>query len=81
MSGSGDIDVYVITGDTNAERARPSFRAGRGSMLREYAAAATAIGLTTALGLVTRPWLQTVDFAMLYLLAVVLVLQFFFGVV
>ena len=73
VAGSGDIDVYVITGDSGAERARPAFRAGRESRARDYAAAAAAIALTTGLGLATRGWLQTVDFAMLYLLAVVLV--------
>jgi two-component system sensor histidine kinase KdpD len=73
VAGSGDIDVYVITGDQDVERVRPPLRSGPRSRPQHYLAAAAVVAATTAIGLSTRPWLQTVDFAMLYLLAVVLV--------
>ncbi|HET8625029.1 MAG TPA: sensor histidine kinase KdpD, partial [Gemmatimonadales bacterium] len=73
VRGSGDIDVHVITGDAARPSARPAPRYGPTSKPSHYAAAAAAIAVATLLGLVTRPWLQTVDFAMLYLLAVVLI--------
>jgi two-component system sensor histidine kinase KdpD len=73
VRGSGNIDVHVITGDADQPGLRPPVRYGPTSKPSHYAAAAAAIGVATVLCHLTRPWLQTVDFAMLYLLAVVFV--------
>ncbi|MGB7212949.1 MAG: sensor histidine kinase KdpD [Gemmatimonadales bacterium] len=73
VRGSGDIDVYVITGDADAPRPRPHL-APRGVVpVREYLAALGWIAGATAAGLLLRSSLKTIDVAMLYLLAVVIV--------
>jgi len=72
IRGSGDIDVYVITGEEaepSRERARPAPRPA--ASLRDVGGAALVILLVTALGLVLRSRLTTIDVAMLYLLGVV----------
>ena len=72
VRGSGDVDVYAITGDTEA---RPRRRAagGRRSSLAEYGWAALIIaGFSVLAGVVFR-FLSVTDVAMVYLLGVGLV--------
>jgi two-component system sensor histidine kinase KdpD len=67
---SGDMDVYVITGDAETPVApvRPSPPWAPGPVFR----AAVTVGLATALGFAIRSWGNVTDIAMLYLLAVMI---------
>lgn len=73
IRGSGSIDVYVITGEPDEGRLRPPVRRTLGAAGRDYLAAALVVVLATAVTLAARRYLQTVDVAMVYLLAVVVV--------
>ncbi len=75
VRGSGDIDVYVITGDTAApprKTTRPPLRPTP-LVLREWLWSAGAVALSTALGGVMRDYFDRADIAMLYLLGIVVV--------
>jgi len=73
VRGSGNIDVYVITGDSESERPRPLARPGTRATLGAYGYALVVVLVATLLGLVSRSVINTTDIAMLYLLAVVVV--------
>jgi two-component system sensor histidine kinase KdpD len=73
VRGSGAIDVYVITGDAEEGRPRPVLGPVPGARFLEYVQAVLVVALTAALGLLLRSHLQTIDIAMLFLLAVVVV--------
>jgi two-component system sensor histidine kinase KdpD len=68
--GSGDIDIYVITGEVGEARrvARPA--AGGGAPAREYVEAGLIMAACTAFGLALFPaYLSITDIAMLFLLS------------
>jgi two-component system sensor histidine kinase KdpD len=73
--GSGDIDVYVISGrgdrETSAWRAASPIQ--RHSSGTDYLWAAALIAVATALGVALRGYLEIANLAMIYLLAVVVV--------
>jgi two-component system sensor histidine kinase KdpD len=68
VRGSGEIDVYVITGD--AEEGGPVRRRGGGPRAgwRDYAWASVIVGVCTALGAAIFQSLSVTDVAMVYLL-------------
>jgi two-component system, OmpR family, sensor histidine kinase KdpD len=69
IRGSGDVDVYVITGDTDAPVRRRA-AAGRRSPLAEYAWAGLVIAFCTALAFGLVRIASVTDVAMVYLLGV-----------
>lgn len=73
VRGSGDIDVYVITGEAEGARPRLQPSAGPDTPGSQYVAALGWVAAATAIGLLLRAELKTIDVAMLYLLAVVVV--------
>ena len=70
VRGSGEIDVYVITGAGPARRTR-GYRPA--VPLSDYGLAGLLVAAVTGLGLVLRHTLSVTDVAMLYLLATALV--------
>jgi two-component system sensor histidine kinase KdpD len=72
VRGSGDVDVYAISGDATA---RPRRRAagGRPSPASEYLRAGFIVAFATALAALVFRFLSVTDLAMVYLLGVVLV--------
>jgi two-component system sensor histidine kinase KdpD len=73
VRGSGTIDVYVITGDADEGRPRPALGPGPRARLRDYAAAIGLVAFASAANFLLRGRVQTIDIAMVYLLAVVIV--------
>ena len=73
VRGSGDVDVYVMTGEVPEERPVRRRPAGRASPFREYVAAALAVAACTLLGAVVFRFLTVTDVAMVYLLGAGLV--------
>jgi two-component system sensor histidine kinase KdpD len=71
VRGSGAIDVYVITGDTDEGRPRPALGAAPPAKLRDYLEAMALVALATVVSLALRGHVQTTDIAMIFLLAVV----------
>lgn len=69
IRGSGDVDVYVITGDAEAPVRRHAV-AGRRSPLAEYAWAGLVIAVCTALAFGLVRIASVTDVAMVYLLGV-----------
>ena len=72
VRGSGDVDVYVITGDAEAQVRRHA-AGGRRSPLMEYVWAGLAIAVCTALAAGVIRIASVTDAAMVYLLGVGLV--------
>jgi len=72
VRGSGDLEVYVISGDEPAPRL-PGRPAGRRSPAAEYRSATLVVALCTALGAVVFRQLSVTDVAMVYLLGAGLV--------
>ncbi len=73
VRGSGDVDVYVITGEVeDRPRLRPTLRAPR-SPAREYGFALLVVALATVLGWVVFRRLSVTDVAMVYLLGAMVV--------
>jgi two-component system sensor histidine kinase KdpD len=73
VRGSGDIDVYVITGEVeNQPRRRPILRAPQ-SPGREYGLALAVVAVATLLGWVVFQKLSVTDVAMVYLLGAIVV--------
>ncbi|NPU84007.1 MAG: sensor histidine kinase KdpD [Syntrophaceae bacterium] len=72
VRGSGDIDVYVITGDAPEQDSRPAGRrpptAWKAS---EWIRAAAAVAASTVLSAILFPYLELLDLAMIYLLGIV----------
>jgi len=73
VRGSGDVDVYVITGDVEGESARRRPPAGRASPAGEYWRAAFAVALATLVGFPVFRFLSLTDVAMVFLLGVAFV--------
>ncbi|HWZ26981.1 MAG TPA: sensor histidine kinase KdpD [Gemmatimonadales bacterium] len=73
VRGSGDVDVYVMTGEVPDDRPGRRRPAGKPSPSREYLAAALAIAACTLLGAVVFRFLTVTDVAMVYLLGAGLV--------
>ena len=70
---SGEIDVYVITGEPGQEAAKPRFTARITSPLQNYLLSALIVGLATGLsGLLFRRT-ELADIAMIYLLGILIV--------
>ncbi len=73
VRGSGDVDVYVITGEVDDRpRKRPAVRAPR-SPAREYGFALLTVAVATALGWLVFRRLSVTDVAMVYLLGAMVV--------
>jgi len=74
VRGSGDIDVYVITGDTGEPIPRPVVRVTRqGSTLREWLLSLAMVAACTTFTALMRPYFTLVDVAMVYLLGIMLI--------
>src|SRR5690242_9462139 len=73
IRGSGDLDVYVITGDVEEPTARRGPLVGRPSRLADYARAAGVVGLATLVSVPVLRFLTLTDVAMVFLLGVALV--------
>jgi two-component system, OmpR family, sensor histidine kinase KdpD len=72
VRGSGDLDVYVITGDIPERLGPRAPRAGRTSSLSEYARATGIVTLCAAVGFPVFRFLSLTDVAMVFLLGVAL---------
>jgi two-component system sensor histidine kinase KdpD len=70
---SGDLDVYVITGDVEAERTRRAPLATRPAPAAEYAWAALSVTLSALVAFPVFRFLTVTDVAMVFLLGVALV--------
>ncbi len=71
---SGDIDVYVVTGDEEQEpRPRRSFLATRPAPVREYGFAVAVVAIVTLVGWLALRRLSVTDVAMAYLLGAMIV--------
>jgi two-component system sensor histidine kinase KdpD len=68
VRGSGDIDVYVITGDVEEPRRLPRARAERPADAREYLSAVAIIVACTAISFLVFRFLSLTDVAMVHLL-------------
>ncbi len=73
VRASGDIDVYVITGDPSGEAAKPSLRRREPGPLHHYVWAVAAVALATGLAFLVFRRLHLEDIVMVYLLAIVAV--------
>ncbi len=74
VRGSGEIDVYVISGDIG----EPVLTHGTKATLRrsspgEWLFSVVSVAVCTGISALARPYVTTVDLAMLYLLGIVLV--------
>ncbi len=73
VRGSGDVDVYVLTGDVDGESVRRGPLAERPAPLAEYGRAALVVALCTVLGFPVYQYLSITNVAMVFLLGVALV--------
>ncbi|HUK56544.1 MAG TPA: sensor histidine kinase KdpD [Nitrospiria bacterium] len=74
VRGSGDIDVYVITGDSAEPVSRRSGKAApHGSNAREWILSVASVAVCSGISAVMRPYFTPADLAMVYLLGIVLV--------
>ena len=71
--GSGDIDVYVISGDPGAERPATPRLPARSSPLPAYVASFAVVGASTLVCLALAPLIERTNLVMLYLLATLFV--------
>lgn len=78
MRASGDIDVYVVSGDDSARRRRTVRLPERHSGWRPYLGAAAAVAAATGINLLLQPVISYEAVALLLLL-VVIVLPLYFG--
>ena len=73
VRGSGDIDVYVISGDVAIPHLhQPSKRAPRAGRKREWLWSLLTVSLCTSIGKLMFPYFERLDLAMIFLLGVVL---------
>ena len=70
VRGSGDVDVYAISGEPSGRGRRRRTRATRHSTASEYLRAAAVIAVCTALAAGVFRFLSVTDVAMVYLLGV-----------
>ena len=73
IRGSGDVDVYVITGDVGEEAVRRAPRVVRAAPLEQYVRAAIVPALAALAGVPVLRWLSVTDVAMVFLLGVAIV--------
>ncbi len=73
IQGSGDIDVFVITGDAATEGARPALAPKPRSPWHHYAFAAAAVASASTLSGLLFQRTELADIIMLHVLAIVLV--------
>jgi two-component system sensor histidine kinase KdpD len=74
VRGSGDIDVYVITGEAGEPSPKPASRIRRRRPKeRGWVISATTVGVCTALAALIFPYVTLVDLAMVYMLGIVFV--------
>jgi two-component system, OmpR family, sensor histidine kinase KdpD len=74
VRGSGDIDVYVISGDVAEPHAHPAARSRpRSWRKREFAWSILTVAVCTGLARIMFPYFERLDVAMIYLLGVVLI--------
>ncbi|HVH66694.1 MAG TPA: sensor histidine kinase KdpD [Gemmatimonadales bacterium] len=73
IRGSGDLDVYIITGDVEETAARRAPLVGRPSPLVEYGRGALVVVLATLVSVPVFRFLSLTDVAMVFLLGVALV--------
>ena len=70
---SGDIDIYVITGETTKQTASPSIRSRITSPLRNYLLSILAVALSTAVAALLFRRTELADIVMIYLLGILIV--------
>ncbi|HSE13807.1 MAG TPA: sensor histidine kinase KdpD [Rudaea sp.] len=73
IDSSGDIDVYVITGEEGAEAGAPPRMPARSSKWPAYAQGAAVVGAITLACLLLNSYIERSNLVMLYLLGTVLV--------
>ncbi len=74
VRGSGEIDVYVITGDTGEEPPRPVPKPGRRKpQERGWSLSIVTVGIATGIAALMAPYVPVSDLAMVYLLSAVFV--------
>jgi two-component system sensor histidine kinase KdpD len=73
VRGSGEIDVYIITGDVDAAARAPAARAGHPAPLGEYVRAGLVVAACAAISFPLFTLLSVTDVAMIFLLGVVFV--------
>jgi two-component system sensor histidine kinase KdpD len=73
IRGSGDVDVYVITGEVDEPVLRRGPRPGRTAPLPQYLRAAAIVGAATLVGFAVFRLLSLTDVAMVFLLGVAVV--------
>lgn len=77
IRASGDIDIYVVTGDKpEPERARPAVAAAQPSVWTQYVLAAMIVAATTALDLIALPFIGYQAVGLIELLTVLLIAIF-----
>jgi two-component system sensor histidine kinase KdpD len=77
VRGSGDIDVYVITGDAGEPELRRVARsAPRESTIKEWRLSVLSVSICTAISALIFRYVTLVDLAMVYLLGIVLTASF-----
>ncbi len=73
IRGSGDIEIYVITGDAAEAPAKPAPRARLRKIKRnEWYWSLGTVASSTALGSIMSPYVDRTDIAMMYLLGIVI---------
>jgi two-component system sensor histidine kinase KdpD len=72
IRGSGDIEVYVITGDSSEERVKPNAGISLSKINRkEWYWSLGSVALSTIISVMMFPYLERTDIAMIYLLGIV----------
>src|SRR5215510_4179628 len=71
VRGSGEIDIYVVSGDKEAPAARPARRRPDETEWRGYAEAVGAVALATGIAWLMFPYFGLSNLIMVYLLGVV----------
>lgn len=67
---SGEIDVYIITGDTESYKPVKHISEKRTASWKHYLAAIASVGIATLIDFILDPYLETSNLIMIYLLAV-----------
>ncbi len=74
VRGSGDIDVYVISGDTGKAIPKPAVKpVSRKSNMREWLLSVAIVAACTAISALMFSYFSLVDLAMVYLLGIMIV--------
>jgi two-component system sensor histidine kinase KdpD len=71
VRSSGDVDVYIMSGEPEADEPRHSLPAPRSPLRpRDYAGTVAAVGLCTAVAWLVHPFVAAANLIMIYLLGV-----------